>query len=49
MKQMAIPMPVSPTLIGYQLRQQVVGVELSGAGITQLTATNALDLTIGTL
>ena len=47
--QMAIPMPVSPTLIGYQLRQQVVGVELSGAGITQLTATNALDLTIGTL
>ncbi len=41
--------PNAPTLVGVQLRLQVVGVELAGASIVRLTSTNALQLTIGAL
>lgn len=45
----AFAVPNQPVLIGQQLRQQVVGIELSPTGIVQLTGSNALDLTIGAL
>ncbi|HZN37496.1 MAG TPA: WD40 repeat domain-containing protein [Planctomycetota bacterium] len=41
--------PASPSLAGFQVRLQVVGVELGSTGIVQLTSTDALELTIGML
>ena len=42
-------LPNSQSLVGVQLRLQVVGIELAAAGIDRITSTNALDLTIGAL
>jgi hypothetical protein len=41
--------PNQPSLVGQQLRMQVVGVELGPAGIVRLTSSNALSLTVGSL
>lgn len=41
-------LPNNPALVGRSFRTQVVGIELSPSGdITQLTSSNALDLTVG--
>lgn len=46
---MTFELPSNAIMIGQQLRQQVVGFELGGAGIVRLTSSNALDLVIGAL
>jgi trimeric autotransporter adhesin len=47
--QAAFVVPPSSSLAGLSFRQQVVGVELSTAGIVRLTSSNALQLLIGLL
>ncbi|MFK7738998.1 MAG: hypothetical protein AB8H80_01650 [Planctomycetota bacterium] len=46
---LSLKLPKDPILAGQSIRQQVLGIEFDQNGITQLTSSNALDLTIGAL
>ncbi|MFK7738999.1 MAG: hypothetical protein AB8H80_01655 [Planctomycetota bacterium] len=46
---LSLLLPNDPVLVGQSIRQQVLGIEFDQSGITQLTSSNALDLTIGAL
>jgi hypothetical protein len=41
--------PSQPSLVGQQLRRQVVGIELGLTGAFRLTSSNALLLKVGSL